>query len=116
VIKPPLLIKPLAQRVAALLGAAALLCGVDAAVARPRALGLVDPGAAESIVGASPTQRGGISLAQATAMAQGRYQGKVVRAATYMQGDRQIHEIRILGDDGRVRTVLIDAQTGAFLN
>jgi uncharacterized membrane protein YkoI len=49
-------------------------------------------------------------------MAQGRYQGKVVRAATYMQGDRQIHEIRILGDDGRVRTVLIDAQTGAFLN
>jgi uncharacterized membrane protein YkoI len=33
-----------------------------------------------------------------------------------MQGDRLIHEIRILGDDGRVRTVLIDAQTGAFLN
>ena len=113
------MIRPITQRVAALLGAAALLGGVDAAMARPRPLSLltlVDPGTAESISGASPTQRGGVSLAQATAMAQGRYQGKVVRAATYMQGDRQIHEIRILGDDGRVRTVLIDAQTGAFLN
>jgi uncharacterized membrane protein YkoI len=30
-------------------------------------------------------------------------------------GDRVVHEIRILGDDGRVRTVRIDAQTGAFL-
>ena len=106
----------MAQRVAALLGAAALLGGVSAAIARPTTLlTLVEPTTAER-VGDEPTQRGGISLAQATAMAQSRYQGKVVRAATYMQGDRQIHEIRILGDDGRVRTVLIDAQSGAFLN
>jgi uncharacterized membrane protein YkoI len=62
-----------------------------------------------------PTQRGGVSLAQATSMAQGRYQGRVVRAETVQVGDRLVHEIRILGDDGRVRTVRIDAQTGSFL-
>jgi uncharacterized membrane protein YkoI len=62
-----------------------------------------------------PSQRGGISLAQATSMAQGRYQGRVVRAETVQMGERAVHEIRILGDDGRVRTVRIDAQTGSFL-
>jgi uncharacterized membrane protein YkoI len=62
-----------------------------------------------------PTQRGGVSLAQATSMAQGRYQGRVVRAETVQMGDRLVYEIRILGDDGRVRTVRIDAQTGSFL-
>jgi uncharacterized membrane protein YkoI len=64
---------------------------------------------------AYPAQRGGISLAQATALAQSRYQGRVVRAGTFKQGDRVIYEIRILGNDNVVRTVLIDAQTGAFL-
>jgi hypothetical protein len=63
-----------------------------------------------------PAQRGGgISLAQATSMAQGRYQGRVVRAEAVQMGDRVVYEIRILGDDGRVRTVRIDAQTGSFL-
>ena len=104
------------RHVVALLGAATLLGGIDVASARPiPSLTLVEPVAADGVTEA-PTQRGGVSLAQATAMAQGRYHGKVVRAATYTQGDRQIHEIRILGDDGRVRTVLIDAQSGAFLN
>ncbi len=58
---------------------------------------------------------GGVSLAQATAMATSRYRGRVVRAETVSRGDRVIHEIRILGEDGKVRTVRIDAQTGAFL-
>ena len=63
-----------------------------------------------------PAQReGGISLAQATAMAQSRFQGRVVRAETVQVGNRLVHEIRILGEDGRVRTVRIDAQTGSFL-
>jgi hypothetical protein len=68
----------------------------------------------ESPVTAFPAQRGGgVSLAQATAMATSRFPGRVVRAETVNQG--KVHEIRILGDDGRVRTVRIDAQTGAFL-
>ena len=57
----------------------------------------------------------GISLSQATAMAQSRYEGRLVSAKTVTSGDRVVHEIRILGSDGRVRTVRIDAQTGAFL-
>ena len=82
--------------------------------ARPRP----DPEAtlsAESIVAApaqdlnAPRQ---ISLEQAIEIAQRRYPGRVVRADTKTQGDRVVHEIRILGEDSRVRTVRIDAQGG----
>ena len=101
--------------------AAALLLVVDFAAARPRSMLLqqveqeVEPlgPAQDQLV---PSQRGGgVSLQQATSMAQMRYQGRVVRAETVQMGDRVVHEIRILGDDGRVRTVRIDAQSGAFL-
>ena len=60
-----------------------------------------------------PAQRG-ISLEQATSMAQARYPGRVVGARTVQMGDRLVHEIRILGDDGRARTVRVDAQTGSI--
>lgn len=56
-----------------------------------------------------------VSLAQATELALQRYPGQVVRAETVTRGGRQEHQIRVLGADGRVRTVRIDAQTGAFL-
>jgi len=59
--------------------------------------------------------QGPVSLAQATELAQSRYPGRVVRAETESRGGRRIHNIRILDADGRVRTVRIDAQTGAFL-
>jgi hypothetical protein len=91
----------------------ALLGVAGVAGAQPRALLLPDDNDAPAVLFAA--QRGGVSLAQATAMAQSRYQGRVVSAKTVMAGDRVIHEIRILGDDGRVRTVRIDAQTGSFL-
>ena len=98
---------------------AALLLVVDSAAAQPRE-SLLQEQEAEPLAPAqdqlAPAQRGGgVSLQQATAMAQMRYQGRVVRAETVQMGDRVVHEIRILGDDGRVRTVRIDAQTGAFL-
>ena len=59
--------------------------------------------------------QGPVSLAEATELAQSRYPGRVVRAETQSRGGRRIHTIRILGTDGSVRTVRIDAQTGAFL-
>jgi uncharacterized membrane protein YkoI len=71
--------------------------------------------APEEVPQAFIAQRGGLSLAQATAIAQSRYQGKIVRAETVQEGGRVIHVIRILGDDGRVRTVRIDAATGAVM-
>ena len=57
----------------------------------------------------------GVSLAQATELALARYPGRVVRAETVMRNGRREHQIRILGADGSVRTVRIDAQTGGFL-
>lgn len=94
--------------------AAALLLGSSLAAARPvpEALPILppEPAPTEHVV-----QRGPISLEQATAMAASRFQGRVVRAETKMRGGRREHEIRILGEDGRVRTVRIDAQSGQFL-
>jgi uncharacterized membrane protein YkoI len=103
-----------AARRAVLAAAVALLfAAAGAAEARPRALTLVQ---GDTVAQLFPTQRGGgMSLAQATALAQSRFQCRVVRAETTQMGDRVVHEIRILGDDGRVRTVRIDAQTGSFL-
>jgi hypothetical protein len=93
---------------------AALLLGAGGgALAQPRQALLQFDG--EAPVKAFAAQRGGISLSQATAMALGRYQGRVVRAETVMIGDRVVYEIRILGNDGRVRTVRVDAQTGSFM-
>jgi uncharacterized membrane protein YkoI len=107
--------------VAAGVAAAALLVG-DLAAARPRSLSLLQVEQEAEPLGPAqdqllPSQRGGgVSLAQATSMAQGAFQGRVVSARTVQMGDRMVHEIRILGEDGRtVRTFRIDAQTGAFL-
>ena len=57
----------------------------------------------------------GVSLAQATRIALGRFPGRVVRAETINRGGRTVHAVRILGADGRVRTVLVDAQSGSIL-
>lgn len=107
--------------VSVMVGALLLVVGEPAAT-RPRAVSSAQEApAAEPLAPAQrdqliPVQRGGgISLGQATSMAQSRYQGRVVRAEAVQMGDRVVYEIRILGDDGRVRTVRIDAQTGAFL-
>jgi uncharacterized membrane protein YkoI len=56
-----------------------------------------------------------ISLQQAIEIALRSNPGRVVRADTKAQGNRTIHEIRILGADNRVRTVRIDAQSGGSL-
>jgi hypothetical protein len=100
-------------------GLAAALAAASAfalpANARPRSAAFL-LAQTEPLAQLFPAQRGGgISLAQATSMAQSRYQGRVVRAETVQMGDRIVHEIRILDDDGRVRTVRVDAQTGAFM-
>lgn len=57
-------------------------------------------------------RRSGISLQQAVQIALRQHEGRVVRAETISRNGRRVHEIRILGDDGRVRTVRIDAQSG----
>ena len=59
--------------------------------------------------------QGGISLSQATQLALQRNPGRVVRAETVERRGRRIHEVRILGADGRVRTVRVDASSGRVL-
>ena len=58
-------------------------------------------------------QRRQLTLAEAIQLAQSRYPGRVVRAQTIQQGNGAVHEIRIIGNDGRVHTVTVDARTGA---
>jgi hypothetical protein len=57
----------------------------------------------------------GMSLDDATALAQSRFPGRVVKAETQSSGGRRIHVVRIINDKGRVRTFRIDAQSGEFL-
>jgi uncharacterized membrane protein YkoI len=101
---------------------AALLLGMSSAAARPRSLSLQQTEQEVEQLGPTqdrliPVQRGGgVSLQDAIAKAQSAFPGRVVGARTVQMGDRAVHEIRILGEDGRtVRTFRVDAQTGAFL-
>jgi len=67
-----------------------------------------------------PRERGGeramsersISLDEAVAQAERRYKARAVRAEEKSRGDRIEYRIRLLGDDGRVFEVRIDAATG----
>lgn len=54
----------------------------------------------------------GISLAQATRMVREQTGGQVLRAETKRDKGRTVHRIRVLTEDGRVRTFHVDAETG----
>lgn len=64
----------------------------------------------------SPREEGEVSLSldEAAALVRQRTGGRVVRADRRQQGDRLVYEIRVLTDDGRVRTYRVDAATGAM--
>jgi len=53
-----------------------------------------------------------ITLDEAVARAERRYKARAVRAEEKRHGDRVEYRIRLLGDDGRVFEVRIDAATG----
>ncbi len=55
----------------------------------------------------------GMSLDQAVEMVQRRYRAKAVKAETVRQGERRVHQIRLLSTEGKVWNVRVDAQTGA---
>lgn len=67
-----------------------------------------------------PRERGGertmaeraVSLDEAVAQAERRYKARAVRAEEKRRGERIEYRIRLLGDDGRVFEVRIDAATG----
>jgi len=80
--------------------AAILLCGVL----------LLNGGWSSAFAGSHDTEA--VSLDEAIALVREKSGGKVLRADTKQSGERRIHEIRVLTDDGHVRTYVVDARTG----
>jgi len=52
------------------------------------------------------------SLDDAVALVKEQIGGRVLRAETTLREDRTVYQIRIITDDGRVRTIDVDAQNG----
>jgi hypothetical protein len=58
---------------------------------------------------------GPADLEEAIEIAIKRYGGTPAGANTVVREGRQVHEVRVLGEDGSVRTVRIDPETGAII-
>ena len=85
----------------ALAGQAAAGADKDSAVSRQ----WVKVGAGSERV--SLAQSNGMSLSEAIAMVKRQYKGRIVGAETVVKGNREEHRIRVLTEDGRVRTVRV---------
>ena len=58
---------------------------------------------------------GGISMNQAIAMVEKRFNARVVKSETRQEGDRKIYVLRVLDDRGNGQVVRVDASTGSIL-
>ncbi len=52
-------------------------------------------------------QSNGPTLSEAVEMVKRQYNGRIVDAWTTTNGDREVHHIKVLTDDGKVKTVRI---------
>ena len=89
--------------------ALALLCAL--AVAGGGVVLPVTPAGAQPLLQLVQASNG-IGLAEATRMVRDHTNGQVLRAETKRDKGRTVHRIRVLTDDGRVRTWHVDAETG----
>jgi hypothetical protein len=87
--------------------AAALVCALLLAAGGMPARA---PAAAEPVRLAQASEA--VGLAEATRMVRERTGGQVLRAETKRDKGRVVHRIRILTEDGRVRTWHVDAESG----
>lgn len=79
------------------------------------ALPLLGPGGASAWAQGAPPAPGearSLSLDEAAALVRDRVGGRVVRAETRDEGSQRTYVFRVVSDDGRVRTVSVDAATG----
>jgi hypothetical protein len=58
---------------------------------------------------------GPADLEEAIEIALKRYGGRAAGADTVVREGRRVHEIRVLSEEGSVRTVRIDPETGAII-
>jgi hypothetical protein len=89
--------------------ALAVLCAL--AVAGGGAVLPATPAGAEPLLQLAQAGNG-IGLAEATRMVRDATGGQVLRAETKRDKGRTVHRIRVLTEDGRVRTWHVDAETG----
>lgn len=59
---------------------------------------------------AGTMQGGGVTLEQAVEQVRRKYKGRIVSAVTKVNGNREVHEIKVLTDDGKVKTVSIQGK------
>ncbi len=69
------------------------------------------------VVAASPPARADdnerrYTLDQAVTLVRDTYGGQVLQATSRKTGERLVYRIRVLTDDGHVRTFVVDADTG----
>jgi hypothetical protein len=68
------------------------------------------PGLATS-QGLSMAQGGGLTLNQAVEQVRRQYKGRIVSAETKRSGNREVHHIKVLTDDGKVKTVTVQGRS-----
>jgi len=56
------------------------------------------------------------SLERALEQVKGRTHGKVLSANTVREGSRNVHNIRVITEQGRVKRFRVDARSGKILN
>lgn len=105
----------LLRSVAAAVAAATLTLGALPANARPVSLPNQLEAASRYVPSPARAFAGALTLDEAVAQAEKRYNAKVVKAETHQEGGKTIYELRLLSDDGRVWTIRVDAATGAGL-
>lgn len=57
------------------------------------------------------TDSNGPTLSEAVEMVRRRYKGRIVSAETKMRGNREVHHIKVLTEDGKVKTVQIQGRS-----
>ncbi len=56
-------------------------------------------------------QSNGPTLSQAVEMVKRQYKGRIVSAVTKTNGNREVHHIKVLTEDGKVKTVKIQGRS-----
>lgn len=56
------------------------------------------------------TQSDGVSLSQAVEQVRRQYNGRIVSAETRRSGKREVHHIKVLTEDGKVKTVKVQGR------
>lgn len=88
--------------------AALLLAGGTVATASPSMDGFAGQGPAGSFM---LVQNDGPSLSEAVEQVRRQYNGRIVSAETRMSGNREVHYIKVLTEDGKVKTVRVNGRT-----